>query len=201
MMDPSTLRYDAAGLLPAIVQDATTGVVLMLGMMNAEAVERTQQDGFVTFWSRSRQCLWTKGETSGNTLRVAGMHADCDADALLIQAIPAGPTCHTGTTSCFGSGGLAGFLGTLEATIERRGRQAGASSYTAQLLHGPLQRRAQKVGEEGVELALALAMQDDAAVISEAADLVYHMAVGLRAGGISFADVFKELARRHRPEP
>lgn len=183
-------------LVPAIIQDADTGTVLMLGYMNAEALERTRATGLVTFFSRSRQRLWTKGETSGATLAVVTIMEDCDADTLLIQARPNGPTCHTGTTSCFGEPAVRGFLYRLSAIIGERSRSA-EPSYTATLLVGPMARLAQKVGEEGVEVALAAMQDDDTAVVDEAADLVYHLSVLLHRRGRTVADVEAVLAARH----
>ncbi len=190
------------GLVPAIVQDATTGRVLMLGYMNAEAFDKTLSSKRVTFYSRSRKCLWTKGETSGNVLDLSKLEVDCDGDTILIQATPAGPTCHLDKTSCFdvaaGEPGF-GFIGELESTIGQRMQSRPDDSYTAQLAHNGVRRIAQKIGEEGVELALAATHEDSAEVISEAADLVYHLLVLLRHQGMTFADVARELETRHRP--
>jgi len=187
------------GLVPAIVQHADTLQVLMLGYMNAEAVEATKSSGFVTFYSRSRQTLWTKGETSGNTLSAVGLEVDCDNDTLLVKARPAGPTCHEGTVSCFGESGAdgVGFLAYLEQLIEDRKTADPESSYTASLLQGPLRRAAQKVGEEGVETALAAVAETDDKLVGEAADLIYHTLVLLAAKDVAFADVLTELQRRH----
>lgn len=189
------------GLVPAIVQHCMTGEVLMLGYMNAEALAATRASGFVTFWSRGKQRLWKKGETSGNVLAVKSIRADCDHDALLIQAEPHGPTCHLGTSSCFGDAvrpPLA-FLGELDALIARRAIERPPGSYTTTLFDAGVRRIAQKVGEEGVETALAAVAQDDAALKGEAADLVYHLLVLLRARGLSLADVAERLAQRHVP--
>jgi phosphoribosyl-AMP cyclohydrolase / phosphoribosyl-ATP pyrophosphohydrolase len=198
MIDPTTLRYDANGLITAVVQDADSGAVRMVGMMDHEAVQRTIAVGLVTFWSRSRKQYWTKGETSGNTLAVVSMTADCDADVVLIMARAAGPTCHTGTETCFGPGHAVDVLAVLDATIEARRTSDATISYTASLLQSPLRRIAQKIGEEGVETALAITAQEDADVVAEAADLVYHLMVGLRARGLSWSLVQEELRRRHR---
>ena len=158
-----------SGLVPAIVQHAKTGQVLMLGYMNEEAVKTTQEQGRVTFYSRSRQTMWTKGETSGNWLDLISMQSDCDYDTILVKAIPRGPTCHLGNTSCFGDTGPEGigFLVHLSDVIEGRKSADPNSSYTAKLLQGPLTKAAQKVGEEGVETALAAAAQDKQDVINE----------------------------------
>ncbi|GGX58952.1 histidine biosynthesis bifunctional protein HisIE [Litorimonas cladophorae] len=187
------------GLAPAIVQDADTLQVLMLGYMNAESVSKTNATGLVTFYSRSRKTLWTKGETSGNTLALVSMIVDCDRDTLLVKAKPTGPTCHEGTVSCFGSEGAegVGFLSYLETLIEGRKTADPESSYTAQLLHGPLRRAAQKVGEEGVETALAAVAETDDKLVSEAADLIYHTLVLLAAKDLKLDAVVAELKRRH----
>jgi phosphoribosyl-ATP pyrophosphohydrolase/phosphoribosyl-AMP cyclohydrolase len=187
------------GLLPAIVQDCASGEVLMLGYMNADALAATQASGFVTFWSRSKQRLWRKGETSGHVLAVTSILADCDHDALLIRAEPNGPTCHLGTSSCFGDAvhpPLA-FLGELDALIAQRGVERPRGSYTTALLEAGIRRMAQKVGEEGVETALAGVAQDDDALLGEAADLIYHLVVLLHARGCSLGDVADVLERRH----
>jgi phosphoribosyl-ATP pyrophosphohydrolase/phosphoribosyl-AMP cyclohydrolase len=187
------------GLLPALVQDARTLQVLMLGYMNREALAATLESGFATFHSRSRGRLWMKGETSGNRLAVRGVHADCDSDALLILAEPEGPTCHLGTTSCFseaGPGGV-GWLGKLARIVEERASAEASESYTARLLaEGPV-RIAQKIGEEGVEVALAGATGDKAQCVSETADLLYHLTVLMQARGFTWDEVAAELAKRH----
>ena len=187
------------GLVPAIVQDADTLQVLMLGYMNAESVAKTNETGLVTFYSRSRKTLWTKGETSGNTLALITMNTDCDQDTILIKAKPKGPTCHEGTVSCFGDKGAdgVGFLSYLETLIEGRKTADPESSYTAQLLQGPLRRAAQKVGEEGVETALAAVAETDDKLVSEAADLFYHTLVLLAAKDVKLEAVIAELKRRH----
>jgi phosphoribosyl-ATP pyrophosphohydrolase/phosphoribosyl-AMP cyclohydrolase len=201
MMDIGKIDFEkGGGLVPAIVQDADTLKVLMLGYMNAESVEKTRASGLVTFYSRSRQTLWTKGETSGNTLSLVEMTVDCDQDTLLVKARPAGPTCHEGTVSCFGADSAdgVGFLAYLEQLIQTRKTADPDSSYTASLLQGPLRRAAQKVGEEGVETALAAVAETDDKLVSEAADLVYHTLVLLAAKDVAFADVIAELRERHR---
>lgn len=187
------------GLVPAIVQDGDTLQVLMLGYMNEAAVRKTEESGLVTFFSRSRQKLWTKGETSGNTLQLVEMIADCDNDTLLVKARPSGPTCHEGTVSCFGDAGAEGlgFLAYLEDLIIARKTADPKSSYTASLLQGPLRRAAQKVGEEGVETALAAVAETNDKLTSEAADLLYHLTVLLAAKDVPLSDVIKELQSRH----
>jgi phosphoribosyl-ATP pyrophosphohydrolase/phosphoribosyl-AMP cyclohydrolase len=187
------------GLVPAIVQDADTLQVLMLGYMNTESVAKTTKTGLVTFFSRSRQNLWTKGETSGNTLSLVSMTIDCDQDTILVKARPTGPTCHEGTVSCFGDEGAegVGFLSYLETLIEGRKTADPESSYTAQLLQGPLRRAAQKVGEEGVETALAAVAETDDKLVGEAADLIYHTLVLLAAKDLKLDAVIKELQSRH----
>jgi phosphoribosyl-ATP pyrophosphohydrolase/phosphoribosyl-AMP cyclohydrolase len=191
------------GLLPAIVQDAASGAVLMLGYMNREALAATRDSGRVTFWSRAKQRLWTKGESSGNYLRLRAVAADCDRDALLVLADPVGPACHRNTTTCWGedrpraASEALTFLGDLERVIAARIRDRPPGSYTAKLLDRGLTRIAQKVGEEGLELALAAVAETDDKVIGEAADLLFHTLLLLQAKGLSLAAVTKELARRH----
>lgn len=198
------LNWDKGdGILPAIVQHADTGSVLMLAYMNAEALQRTIETGRVTFWSRSKQRLWMKGETSGHTLELAGFAADCDGDTLLVLARPAGPVCHLGTPTCFGAdppraeAEFAGFLVRLQRLIAARIANPRPGSYTAKLVSEGAVRVAQKVGEEGVELALAGAVQSNREVITEAADLLYHMLLLLELRGIPLSDVSAELVRRH----
>jgi phosphoribosyl-ATP pyrophosphohydrolase/phosphoribosyl-AMP cyclohydrolase len=189
------------GLVPAIVQHAVTGRVLMLGDMNGEALAETQTSGLLTLYSRSRNRLWTKGETSGNELALHDIELDCDGDTFLVTAMPAGPTCHLGKTSCFDrDAGLPGFgfVGQLESIILDRLRNQASESYTAQLAKAGVQRIAQKVGEEGVEVALAGMKGDRKELISEAADLIYHVLVLLNYQGLNFADVAEQLESRHR---
>jgi phosphoribosyl-ATP pyrophosphohydrolase/phosphoribosyl-AMP cyclohydrolase len=191
------------GLVPAIVQHAHSGRVLMLGHMNPEALARTQDEGRVVFFSRSRQRLWVKGETSGNYLRLVAISADCDRDALLVLADPAGAVCHKGTESCFadaarGEAESLAFLARLEAIIAQRIEERPEGSYTARLFGEGPGRVAQKLGEEGVELALAAVTRDDAAVLAEGADLVYHLLLLLKARGLSLERVAAELESRHR---
>ncbi len=191
------------GLLPAIVQDAGTGAVLMLGYMNREALAATETTGHVTFWSRSKDRLWTKGESSGHFLEVCSISADCDRDTLLILAQPAGPACHLGTATCWGADAprtrahRLEFLSRLEQIVAQRIADPPPASYTATLVAEGLTRIAQKVGEEGVELALAAVAQSDEAVIAEAADLLYHTTLLLKAKGLSLGQVVAELEARH----
>lgn len=187
------------GLLPAIVQHWSTGEVLMLGYMNAEALAETRRSGKVTFFSRGKQRLWTKGETSGHVLDLKSIRADCDRDTLLVEAAPRGPTCHLGTSSCFGGAAKPAwsFLAELDALVARRAIERPAGSYTTGLLESGIRRIAQKVGEEGVETALAAVAQDDDALLGEASDLAYHLIVLLRARGLSLADVAAVLEQRH----
>lgn len=187
------------GLLPAIVQHWLTGEVLMLGYMNADALAETQRSGHVTFWSRSKQRLWTKGESSGHVLALKSIRIDCDADTLLVQAEPHGPTCHNGTSSCFGEGvqPSLGFLAELDALVAQRHAERPQGSYTTRLFDGGIRRIAQKVGEEGVETALAAVAQDDDELLGEAADFLFHLTVLLRARGLSLADAVDVLACRH----
>ncbi|MFO3705516.1 bifunctional phosphoribosyl-AMP cyclohydrolase/phosphoribosyl-ATP diphosphatase HisIE [Xanthomonas codiaei] len=185
------------GLLPVVVQDADNLRVLMLGYMNSDALAVTQQRGEVTFFSRSKQRLWTKGESSGNVLRVVSIEADCDADTLLVLARPHGPTCHLGRASCF-PGAPAQFLGSLDALIATRERERPQGSYTTTLFEQGIRRIAQKVGEEGVETALAGVVQGDAELLGESADLLYHLIVLLRARGLGLGDAVALLESRHR---
>lgn len=191
------------GLLPVVVQHARTGQVLMMAFMNQAALEATQSLGRVTFYSRSKQRLWTKGESSGNFLRFINAAADCDNDAILVLAEPAGPTCHTGTNSCFGDETTTvaqrlAFLGELEHVIAQRIADKPEGSYTARIwAQGPT-RMAQKVGEEGVEVALAAVTQEDERLIGESADLLYHLTLLLKSRDLSLAQVIAELEQRHQ---
>ncbi|MFZ5494602.1 MAG: bifunctional phosphoribosyl-AMP cyclohydrolase/phosphoribosyl-ATP diphosphatase HisIE [Verrucomicrobiota bacterium] len=191
------------GLVPAIVQDAATAQVLMLGYMDAAALKRTLRTKRVTFFSRTRRRLWTKGESSGHFLRVVSVEVDCDNDTLLVQADPMGPTCHRGTVSCFGDGALAGgagFLAHLDRVVAARLRSGDKKSYTVRLVQEGVARCAQKVGEEGVETALAAMQQDSREFAGEAADLLYHLIVLLRARKLSLADAVAVLEQRHAPK-
>ena len=187
------------GLLPLIVQHAHDGRVLMLGYTDRDALALTLQTREIHFWSRSKQRIWRKGESSGHVLALVSIAADCDHDTLLCQALPAGPTCHLGTATCFDATQPAHpWLNELDALIAARVGADPASSYVARLLAGPLKRRAQKVGEEGVETALAAVAGDRSELRSEAADLLFHLLVLLRGSDIALADVIGELAQRHR---
>jgi phosphoribosyl-ATP pyrophosphohydrolase/phosphoribosyl-AMP cyclohydrolase len=190
------------GLIPAIVQHADSGAVLMLGYMNAEALAATFERRRVVFYSRSKQRLWMKGETSGHVLDLVEIRTDCDRDALLVAARPNGPVCHVGTSTCFGdvapsSGSKLGFLDTLEGVIEQRVTENPEGSYTARLFAKGPKRIAQKVGEEGLEVALAAVAEGDDKVVSESADLLYHLLVLLKSRGVSLANVVAELESRH----
>lgn len=190
------------GLLPAIVQHAGTGAVLMLGFMNAEALRTTLDRRRVVFYSRSKQRLWEKGETSGHHLELADVRADCDADTLLISAWPQGPVCHTGTQTCFGDEPVAAaerlaFLVRLERIIEQRIAERPEGSYTARLFAEGPKRIAQKVGEEGLEVALAAVAEEDEKVVGEAADLLFHLLALLKSRNVPLERVIAELEARH----
>ncbi len=190
------------GLVPAIVQDALTLQVLMLGYMNAEALKKTLRTKKVTFFSRTKQRLWVKGESSGNFLKVVSLEVDCDNDTLLIKANPIGPTCHRGTTSCFGDEGATGvgFLGHLDQFLAERIKSGDTSSYTVRLALEGVGRVAQKVGEEGVETALAAVTANNKEFTGEAADLLYHLIVLLRVRKLSLTDAIAVLEKRHAPK-
>ena len=193
-----TLAWDKqGGLLPAVVQDADTLRVLMLGYMDRAALQGTLGSGQVTFFSRSRQRLWIKGETSGHQLALVALTADCDNDTLLVQARPAGPTCHLGTPSCFAAA-PGDVLAELDRFVALRQRERPAGSYSTRLFDAGVRAIAQKVGEEGVETALAAVVQDDAALLGEAADLLYHLLVLLRARGLSLQQANAVLEARQR---
>jgi phosphoribosyl-AMP cyclohydrolase / phosphoribosyl-ATP pyrophosphohydrolase len=189
------------GLLPTIVQDAFDGRVLMQAYMNPASLQQTLQSGLVTFFSRSRKSLWTKGETSGNQLQMKSVHADCDNDSLLILAQPTGPTCHRNTTSCFDEEAAVfpelAFLSELEKLIAHRDQSRPEGSYTTSLFESGIRRIAQKIGEEGVETAPAASNGDDAEVCNESADLLYHLLVMLRARNIEFQQIVATLKERH----
>ena len=185
------------GLLPAIVQDADSLRVLMLGWMDRAALAATRDTGKVTFFSRSRQRLWTKGETSGHVLELVALESDCDGDTLLVLARPRGPTCHLQRPSCFPSA-PADFIAELDRLIATRECERPGGSYTTALFEAGTARIAQKVGEEGVETAIAAVTEGDVAFAGEAADLLFHLLVLLRARGLSLADVARELEARHR---
>lgn len=184
------------GLVPVIVQHACDGTVLMLGYMNEQSLQKTLDTGLVTFFSRSRNTLWCKGETSGNTLALVDLALDCDQDTILIQANPKGPTCHLGNKSCFSNADQHG-LSWLESVIADRAVSGGPSSYTRQLLEGTPVFRAKKVAEEGAEVALALTNETDDRVLDESADLLYHLLVSLKARNLSLCDILSVLRQRH----
>ena len=190
------------GLVPAIIQDANTKNVLMLGYMNQEAFDKTMATGKVTFWSRSRNCLWTKGETSGNFLDLVSIKNDCDNDTLLVKAVPHGPTCHTGTDTCWGedneSNPLA-FLSELQDFIERRHKEMPEGSYTTSLFQKGVNRIAQKVGEEALETVIEATNGTNDKLIYEASDMFYHLIVLLTEKGLRIEDVAAELQKRHVP--
>jgi phosphoribosyl-ATP pyrophosphohydrolase/phosphoribosyl-AMP cyclohydrolase len=194
-----TLAWDKmGGLLPAVVQDRASGRLLMLGYMNREALEASLASGFVTFFSRSKQRLWRKGETSGNVLRLVSAHEDCDGDALLVLADSEGPTCHLGTTSCFGGEPEGpGWLADLSRIVEHRAASDDSSSYTRKLIEAGVERIAQKIGEEGVEVALAGVTRNAETCAEEVADLLYHIAVLMEARDFSWNDVIAVLKSRH----
>ncbi len=199
------------GLVPAIIQDANTKNVLMLGYMNQEAFDKTLATKKVTFWSRSRNCLWTKGETSGNFLNLVDMKIDCDNDTLLIRAIPDGPTCHKGTDTCWGEentvqqgSALLGdnpllFLTELQDFINRRHEEMPEGSYTTSLFKDGINRIAQKVGEEALEAVIEATNGTKEKLVYEASDMIYHLIVLLTSKGLRIEDVANELAKRHDP--
>ncbi len=190
------------GLVPAIIQDATTNKVLMLGYMNQEALDKTKETGLVTFFSRSRQTLWTKGETSGNYLKLVDMKIDCDKDTLLVKAIPAGPVCHKGTDTCWGETNESSpltFLTQLQDFIEKRHEEMPEGSYTTSLFRDGLNRMAQKVGEEALELVIEATNGSNERMVYEGADMLYHLIVLLTSKGLRIEDLACELRERHDP--
>jgi len=202
-MNIKKLAWDKMnGLLPAIVQDAFDGRVLMQGYMNRQALEASMESGKVTFWSRSREQLWTKGETSGNTLDLVDISPDCDGDSLLVRAHPEGPTCHLGTDTCYDGNDktlpVLAFLAALERLISQRDQQRPDGSYTTELFLSGSKRIAQKVGEEGVETALAAVAGDDKELLGEAADLIFHLLVLLRSRQLNLGAVIEVLEARHK---
>jgi phosphoribosyl-ATP pyrophosphohydrolase/phosphoribosyl-AMP cyclohydrolase len=203
LTDIETLDFAKTdGLLPAVIQHADSGAVLMLGYMNREALRQTLARRHVVFFSRSKQRLWEKGETSGHFLELDQVRTDCDRDALLVTARPLGPVCHEGTATCFGDESITkterlAFLATLEGVIEKRIAESPQGSYTARLFAEGPRRIAQKVGEEGLEVALAAAVETNDKVVAESADLIFHLLVLLRSRGLSFQDVVTELHSRH----
>lgn len=189
------------GLIPAVIQDNKTGKVLMLGFMNREAFELTERLGRVTFYSRSRKCLWTKGETSGNYLNVVSMTEDCDHDTLLVKVNPLGPVCHTGADTCFNEENRLGdfeFLRYLQDFIDRRHEEMPEGSYTTSLFKTGVKRMAQKVGEEAVETVIEAVDGNDERFLYEASDLVYHLIVLLTSKGYRLEDLGRELKKRHK---
>lgn len=187
------------GLVPGVVQHARTGQVLMVGYLDRQALAATLATGLATFFSRRRGRSWTKGESSGHTLTVQAVEIDCDRDTLLLHAVPAGPTCHTGEVTCFGPDArpVGSFLTELDAVVASRSAERPEGSYTTRLFEGGVRRIAQKVGEEGVETALAAVAQEDDDLLGESADLLYHLIVLLRARGLGLADVERVLRGRH----
>ncbi|MCQ2372324.1 MAG: bifunctional phosphoribosyl-AMP cyclohydrolase/phosphoribosyl-ATP diphosphatase HisIE [Akkermansia sp.] len=192
----------SGGLVPAIIQDSATRQVLMLGYMNREAYEKTLATRRVTFWSRSRNCLWTKGETSGHFLELVDIKADCDNDTLLVRAVPHGPVCHTGTDTCWGETNDANpllFLTELQDFINKRREEMPEGSYTTSLFKDGLNRMAQKVGEEALEAVIEAVHGTDDRLLYEASDMFYHLIVLLASKGLRIEQVAAELAERHRP--
>lgn len=197
-----TVDFDKmGGLVPAIIQDAITAKVLMLGFMNEEALQKTRETGKVTFYSRTRQRLWTKGEESGNFLHVVSILNDCDNDTLLIKVHPAGPVCHTGADTCWGEKNEAGmaFLGYLQDFIDKRHAEMPEGSYTTSLFRKGVNRMAQKVGEEAVETVIEATNGTQYGFVYEASDLVYHLIVLLASKGLRLDDLGRELQKRHKP--
>ena len=201
-MNPSELKFDQNGLIPAIVQDRSTRQVLMLAYMNQDALQKTLDTRLVTFYSRSRQQLWTKGETSGNTLDLVQIQADCDSDTLLITARPNGPACHTGNTSCFFENEFSideayGFLKQLEDLLRSRKHEMPKGSYTSRMFAKGLDKITQKVGEEAVETVIASKNDDEGEFIYEASDLLFHLLMLMVEKEVPFAKLIDELKRRH----
>ena len=193
------LTYNNDGLIPAIIQDANTNVVLMQGYMNEESLQITRESGKVCFYSRSKKRLWTKGEESGNFLYVKEILSDCDGDSLLIKAEPAGPTCHTGNDTCWGEKNISSdFLSYLQRYLLERKNEAPEQSYTSQLINKGINKVAQKVGEEAVELVIEAMDNNDTLFLNEAADLMYHYIVLLIAKGYGLEDVISVLKQRHK---
>ncbi|MEM9052984.1 MAG: bifunctional phosphoribosyl-AMP cyclohydrolase/phosphoribosyl-ATP diphosphatase HisIE [Bacteroidota bacterium] len=185
------------GLVPAIIQDSRTKEVQMLGYMNQEAVDKTLETGLVTFFSRSKNRLWTKGETSGNHLKLVSMKEDCDNDTILVQAIPVGPTCHKGDDTCFGNSTAKGFIYELESIIEEKKEQLPEDSYTSYLFQKGINKIAQKVGEEAIEVVIEAKDENEDLFKGEAADLLYHFLVLLKAKGLQLSDIEELLKRRN----
>lgn len=196
--DSFNLTKNADGLLPVIIQDSVTLKVLMLGYMNREAFNLTVKTGNVTFYSRTRQTLWTKGETSGHFLKAVEMYADCDSDTLLIKAVPIGPTCHRGTTSCFDTPDSEGFIRSLSELVRQRHAEMPEGSYTTRLFIKGVKKIAQKVGEEAVESAIEAVDGNRDRFIYESSDLIYHLLVLLEQMGVGLDEIERELFKRHR---
>lgn len=191
------------GLVPAIIQDVVTKNVLMLGFMNEEAYQKTIATGKVTFWSRGRQCLWTKGETSGNYLNLVSIANDCDHDTLLVKVHPDGPTCHTGTDTCWGEDNTLNpilFLSELQDFINKRHEEMPEDSYTTSLFRKGVNKMAQKVGEEAVETIIEATNGTNEKLVYEASDMLYHLIVLLTSKGLRIEDLAQELAKRHNPD-
>jgi phosphoribosyl-ATP pyrophosphohydrolase/phosphoribosyl-AMP cyclohydrolase len=191
------------GLVPAIIQDAKTKNVLMLGYMNKVAYDKTMATRKVTFWSRSRNCLWTKGETSGNFLNLVSIDVDCDNDTLLVKAIPDGPTCHTGTDTCWGEENTSSallFLTELQDFIDKRHKEMPEGSYTTSLFKDGINRIAQKVGEEALEAVIEATNGSNEKLVYEVSDLIYHLIVLLTSKGLRIEDIAEELQKRHDPD-
>lgn len=196
-MKPDYSKY-SDGLVPAVIQDAATGVVLMLGFMNEDALQATHASGNVTFWSRSKNRLWTKGEESGNFLRLVDVRIDCDNDTLLVKANPVGPVCHTGANTCWNESNSGDFLRQMERVIQSRKGADPKTSYTAELYSKGINKIAQKVGEEAVELVIEAKDDDREKFLGEAADLLFHYTVLLSAKGFEIKDVEEVLKARHK---
>jgi phosphoribosyl-AMP cyclohydrolase / phosphoribosyl-ATP pyrophosphohydrolase len=199
MIDVTAIDWEkCGGLIPAIIQDDRDSSVLMLGYMTPEAVTTTLETNLVTFYSRTQQKLWTKGETSGHFLRLKSVALDCDQDTLLIKVDPIGPTCHTGCATCFGpKTESVNFLNQLQNVVDQRQAERPLGSYTTRLFEDGIKRMAQKVGEEGVEVALAAMMPNEGELLGEAADLLFHLTVLLKARGLRLSDAVKILEQRH----
>ncbi|EKD30739.1 MAG: Phosphoribosyl-ATP pyrophosphatase /phosphoribosyl-AMP cyclohydrolase [uncultured bacterium] len=196
-IDKELIFKNASDLVPAVIQDDNTFKVLMLGYMNRESFEKTVEDGRVTFFSRSRQRLWTKGESSSNYLYVRSIETDCDNDTLLIRVDPAGPVCHTGSNTCFNNETTEGFIGRLQQVIRERHIQMPAGSYTTELFEKGAERISKKVGEEAAEVIIEAIKGDKKRLVYEAGDLIYHLLVLLELYGLSISDIEKELYSRH----
>ncbi len=200
------LKYDDRGLIPVVVQDIDSGQVLMVAYSTEETLRMTVEKGEMVFFSRSRQEIWHKGATSGNTLALVSLHADCDGDTILAQVRPSGPACHTGEVSCFhrpitgDDGESPVFLGKLWSYLAKRSKADPSESYTARIVQGPIERVAQKIGEEGVETALAVVQRDVKQTVYETSDLLYHSMLGLISLGIPLGRVWQELKRRHEED-